>query len=121
MLSRTLLTLLLAVLLFGASASNAWAEKRCKDRSADPAGCQPSTFDTIVARGDAGGQIPTTRLNRQGQADPFSSDDEAIAGAFRLERKLRLFRNFTHLHWVPIVPSVVDPVTGAKSGGSLDR
>lgn len=89
-------------------------EARCIDVTDDPAGCQPSTFEVPI------GQMPSTRLGRNGQADSFSSDEEAVAGAFHLEKKLRLFRNFEHLHWVPLIPSVIDPVTGEKSRGDLD-
>ncbi len=88
-------------------------QARCDDATADPAGCQPSHFRVPIE------DIPSTRINRLGQADPFSSEKEAIAGAFRLERELRLFRNFRHLHWVPVVPSSFDPVAGF-SGGDLD-
>lgn len=102
------------VVLLGVSPWNVWADERCKDPSGDPAGCQPSTFDVPLD------QLPSTRLGRTGQADPFSSEAEAIAGAFRLERKLGLSRNFEHLHWVPLVPSEVDPDTGAQSEGDLD-
>ncbi len=87
---------------------------KCKDATEDPAGCQPSHFEVPIA------DIPSTRLDRRGRADAFSSDGEALAGAFRLEKKLKLFRNFRHLHWVPLIPSVTDPVTGARSGGDLD-
>lgn len=114
MYRHALLVLLLALLLSGGVPSNISANKSCKDRSDDPAGCQPSTFDVPI------GQIPGTRVNAEGEIDPFSSDKDAIKGGFHLEKKLRLFRNFTHLHWIPLVPSVTDPVTGAKSGGDLD-
>ena len=105
---------LAALLLAMSPWTTTWAKGGCKDRSDDPAGCQPSTFEVPIS------QIPSTRLNKKGQADPFSSAKKAIDGAFRLERKLRLSRNFDHLHWVPLVPSEVDPVTGAHSGGDLD-
>jgi hypothetical protein len=86
----------------------------CRDPSSDPSGCQPSTFETPIAL------IPGGRVDRNGNLDPTSSPREAMAGAFLLERKLGLFRNFEHLHWVPLVPSVRDPVTRAWSGGDLD-
>ncbi len=89
-------------------------EARCIDVTDDPAGCQPSTFEVPIA------QMPSTRLGRNGQADSFSSDEDAMAGGFRLEKELGLFRNFEHLHWVPLIPSEVDPVTGEKSRGDLD-
>jgi hypothetical protein len=86
----------------------------CVDVSKDPAGCQPSTFDTPLA------QMPSVRINRKGDIDPFSSEEDAKAGAFALEKKLHLFRNFEHLHWVITVPSEKDPATGAWKGGDLD-
>ena len=49
----------------------------CVDRSNDPAGCQPSTFDTPMA------QMPSVRVNRQGQVDPTSSEADAKAGRVR--------------------------------------
>lgn len=88
--------------------------KVCHDPSGDPAGCQPSTFDVPLA------QIPSRRLGRNGEMNLFSSDRDALFGAFELEKKLGLFRNMEHLHWVPLVPSVTDPSTGQKSGGDLD-
>jgi hypothetical protein len=60
------------------------------------------------------------RVNRQGQIDPNSSEADAKAGAFELEKQLHLFRNFEHLHWVVTVPSVRDAATGAWRGGDLD-
>ena len=89
-------------------------EQQCVDHSKDPAGCQPSTFDTPLA------QMPSVRVNRQGQIDPTSSEADAKAGAFELERQLHLFRNFEHLHWVVTVPSTRDAATGAWKGGDLD-
>src|SRR5262245_5096404 len=89
-------------------------EQQCVDHSKDPAGCQPSTFDTPLA------QMPSVRVNRQGQIDAMSSEADAKAGAFELEKQLHLFRNFEHLHWVVTVPSVRDAATGAWKGGDLD-
>ncbi len=48
--------LLSAVLLRPIDASM----EQCVDYSKDPAGCQPSTFDTPLA------QMPSVRVNRQG-------------------------------------------------------
>ena len=87
---------------------------QCVDYSKDPAGCQPSTFDTPI------GQMPSVRVNREGNLDPFSSEQDARAGAAALEKELHLFRNFQHLHWVITVPSVKDPATGKWKGGDLD-
>jgi hypothetical protein len=87
---------------------------QCVDYSKDPAGCQPSTFDTPLE------QMPSVRVNRQGNLDPFSPEEDAKAGAVALEKELHLFRNFDHLHWVITVPSVKDPATGAWKGGDLD-
>ena len=64
--------------------------------------------------------MPSVRVNRQGRVDPFSSEEDARAGAAALEERLHLFRNFEHLHWVITVPSVKDPATGAWKGGDLD-
>jgi hypothetical protein len=89
-------------------------EGQCVDHSKDPAGCQPSTFDTPID------QMPSVRVNRAGTIDPFSSEADAKAGAFALEQKLHLFRNFEHLHWVVTVPSEKDPATGAWRNGDLD-
>src|SRR3981189_2196425 len=87
---------------------------QCVDLSKDPAGCQPSTFDTPI------GQMPSVRVNRQGNLDPTASEQDARAGAALLEEKLHLFRNFQHLHWVITVPSVKDEGTGAWKGGDLE-
>ena len=74
------------------------ADQQCVDHSRDPAGCQPSTFDTPMA------QMPSVRVNRQGQIDPNSSEADAKVGAFEVEKRLFLFRNLEHLHWVPLIP-----------------
>jgi len=58
---------------------------QCVDYSKNPAGCQPSTFDTPI------GQMPSVRVNRQGNIDPFSSEEDARVGAAAMERELRLF------------------------------
>ena len=86
----------------------------CVDHSDDPAGCQPSTFDTPI------GEMPSVRVNAEGELDPFSSEEEARLGFAALEERLRLFRNFEHIHWVLTVPSGKEPGTGAWSGGDLD-
>src|SRR5688572_30264929 len=86
----------------------------CVDRSNDPAGCQPSTFDTPFA------QMPSVRVNAEGKIDPFASEADARKGFALLEKNLHLFRNFEHLHWVITVPSAKDPATGAWRGGDLD-
>jgi len=88
--------------------------QQCVDHSNDPAGCQPSTFDTPMAK------MPSVRVNRTGAIDPFSSEADAKAGAFALEQSLHLFRNFEHKHWVITVPSERDPATGAWRGGDLE-
>ena len=55
-----------------------------------------------------------------GNLDPKSSEADARAGAAQLEKKLHLFRNMEHLHWVLTVPSVKDPATGGWKGGDLE-
>jgi hypothetical protein len=87
---------------------------QCVDFSKDPAGCQPSTFDTPI------GDMPSVRIGRTGNLDPMSSEADARAGAALLEKNLHLFRNMEHLHWVITVPSVKDEATGAWKGGDLD-
>jgi hypothetical protein len=64
--------------------------------------------------------MPSVRVNRQGNIDPFSSEEDARAGAAALEKELHLFRNFEHLHWVITVPSAKDEATGKWKGGDLD-
>ena len=86
----------------------------CVDYSGDPAGCQPSTFDTPI------GQMPSVRVDAQGGLDPFSSEADARAGFAALETELHLFRNFERIHWVLTVPSERDPGTGAWRGGDLE-
>ena len=86
----------------------------CVDLSNDPAGCQPSIRDLPWQ------QIPQHRLNRSGTRDNTSSPEDAMAGAFVLEEKLGLMRNFKHLHWIPTSPSQFDVVTGTWSRGDLD-
>ena len=96
------------------SAVKGQQQPSCIDYSKDPAGCQPSTFDTPI------GRLPTVRVNRMGDVDPFSSEEDARAGASALEKSLHLFRNFEHLHWVVTIPSVKDSATGKWKGGDLD-
>src|SRR5712671_2337679 len=102
----------LILLAFLLSASLAFGQ--CVDYSKDPAGCQPSTFDTPI------GQMPSVRVNREGKLDPFSSEADARAGAAKVEKDLHLFRNFEHLHWVLTVPSEKDAATGKWKNGDLD-
>jgi hypothetical protein len=87
---------------------------QCVDHSKDPAGCQPSPFSTPLE------QMPTGRVNRMGEPDAKASEADVRAGVALLEKKLHLFRNFEHVHWVPLVPSVRNPQTGEWSGGDLD-
>lgn len=89
-------------------------QQACVDHTNDPAGCQPSTFDTPMA------QMPSVRVNRQGVVDTFSTEADAKAGAFAVEKRLNLFRNFEHLHWVVTVPSEKNPATGGWRSGDLD-
>jgi hypothetical protein len=86
----------------------------CVDYSADPAGCQPSTFPTPT------GQMPSRRVGKDGKIDPRSSEADARKGAALLEKKLHLFRNITPLHWTLTVPSAKDPATSGWTGGDLD-
>src|SRR3984893_13678097 len=87
---------------------------QCVDSSKDPAGCQPSTFDTPI------GDMPSVRVGRLGNLDPMSSEADARAGVALLEKNLHLFRNMENLHWVLTVPSVKDEATGAWKGGDLE-
>jgi len=64
--------------------------------------------------------MPSVRVNRQGNIDPTSSEQDARAGVAALEKELHLFRNFEHLHWVLTVASVKDAATGKWKGGDLD-
>src|SRR5262245_33100105 len=90
------------------------AAGQCVDVSNDPAGCQPSTFDTPI------GDMPSVRVGRTGNIDPKSSEEDARTGVALLEKKLHLFRNIEPLHWVITVPSVKDEVTGNWKDGDLD-
>ena len=47
---------------------------QCVDYSDDPAGCQPSTFDTPIAA------MPSGRVDRRGKLDASSSEEDARAG-----------------------------------------
>jgi hypothetical protein len=62
-----------------ALAGSAALQAQCVDYSDDPAGCQPSTFDTPFAA------MPTVRVNRRGDVDASASDADARAGFARLE------------------------------------
>jgi hypothetical protein len=72
------------------------------------------TFDIPFAT------MPGGRMNARGQLDPTSSAKDAHAGAFVAAKELGLFHNFEWLHWIPTVPSKLDPATGKWSGGDLD-
>src|SRR5438045_8932006 len=87
---------------------------QCVDFSKDPAGCQPSTFDTPI------GDMPSVRVGRTGNIDPKSPEEDARAGVALLEKKLHLFRNMEPLHWVLTVPSVKDEATGNWKDGDLE-
>src|SRR2546423_3657708 len=87
---------------------------QCVDFSKDPAGCQPSPFDTPI------GDMPSVRVGRTGNIDPKSSEADARAGVALLEKKLHLFRNMEPLHWVLTVPSVKDEATGNWKDGDLE-
>lgn len=87
---------------------------QCVDHSDDLAGCQPSTFDTPI------GQMPSVRVNAEGELDPFSSEEDARIGFAALETELHLFRNFERIHWILTVPSERDPGTGGWRDGDLE-
>lgn len=89
-------------------------QAQCRDYSDDPAGCQPSTFDTPIS------EMPSVRVNRRGEIDPFASERQARAGFTRLQRELHLIRNFDYLHWVITVPSRRDSEDGPWLGGDLE-
>jgi cytochrome c553 len=59
----------LVALMGTLSAAKGQQQPSCIDYSKDPAGCQPSTFDTPI------GRLPTVRVNRMGDVDPFSSEE----------------------------------------------
>jgi hypothetical protein len=86
----------------------------CKSQKDDIAGCQPGAFAPPLAA------MPSTRVNAAGVIDHRASDDDTRQGAKLLEGKLGLFRNFDHVHWIPLDTSQVDPVTGNESGGDMD-
>ena len=86
----------------------------CVDYSSDPAGCQPSTFDTPI------GDMPSVRVNANGDLDPLSSEEDARVGFSALEAELHLYRNFEPIHWVITVPSEREAPDGPWSGGDLD-
>jgi hypothetical protein len=90
------------------------AAGQCVDLSKDPAGCQPSTFDTPI------GDMPSVRVGRSGDLDPTASEADARAGVALLEKKLHLFRNLEHIHWVLTVPSIKDDATGNWKDGDLE-
>src|SRR3954471_6977027 len=104
----------LALMLLLQGTSRPLAAGQCVDFSKDPAGCQPSTFDTPI------GGMPSVRIGRTGNLDPKSSEADARAGAALLEKNLHLFRNMEHLHWVLTVPSVKDEATGNWKEGDLE-
>ncbi len=104
-------TVLWPIVVFG---SATFLKAQCVDYSKDPAGCQPSTFDTPI------GDMPSGRVDREGMLDSKSSEEDARAGVAKLEKDLHLFRNIEPLHWVLTVPSEKDPATGGWRGGDLD-
>src|SRR5262252_1712080 len=108
------LACLAALTLSVVAASRSVVAEQCVDFSNDPAGCQPSTFDTPF------GAMPSVRIGRNGNLDPKSSEADARAGAALLEKNLHLFRNMEHLHWVLTVPSVKDEATGNWKEGDLE-
>jgi hypothetical protein len=105
---------LAALTLSLGAASRLLVAEQCVDFSNDPAGCQPSTFDTPF------GAMPSVRIGRNGNLDPKSSEADSRVGAALLEKSLHLFRNMEHLHWVITVPSVKDEATGNWKDGDLD-
>ena len=75
-------------------------EQQCVDHSKDPAGCQPSTFDTPLA------QMPSIRVNRQEEIDP------AIAQAEKWMAE----------HKVPVVIEIMlERVTNIAMGAEIDK
>lgn len=104
----------LLTLVAGCGSDGGRTGSGCVDYSADPAGCQPSTFDTPI------GQMPSVRVDAAGRLDPSSSEEDARAGFAALEEELHLYRNFEPIHWVITVPSERDPATDAWRGGDLD-
>ena len=98
----------------GSGAQSGSSAGGCIDYSSDPAGCQPSAFDTPI------GEMPSVRVNAEGDLDPFSSEADARAGFAAIEAELNLFRNFERVHWVLTIPSEQDPGTGGWRGGDLD-
>lgn len=104
----------LRVFLLASLWATPFVSAQCIDFSKDPAGCQPSTFDTPMDK------LPSVRMNKLGEVDPTASEADARIGAALIEEKLHLFRNMQHIHWVVTVPSVKDVTTGKWSGGDMD-
>jgi hypothetical protein len=113
---RSLEAALECLLVFAAACGSEGdaASSGCVDYSNDPAGCQPSTFDTPI------GDMPSVRVGATGALDPMSSEADARAGFAVVEERLHLYRNFEPVHWVVTVPSERDPATGGWRGGDLD-
>src|ERR1700745_4325991 len=111
---RTFVLASVCALIASLQAGRPMAAGQCVDFSKDPAGCQPSTFDTPI------GDMPSVRVGRTGAIDPKSPEEDARAGVALLEKKLHLCRNIEPLHWVITVPSVKDEATGNWKDGDLD-
>src|SRR6266852_1395181 len=104
----------IAMALALGAASRPLSAGQCVDFSKDPAGCQPSTFDTPI------GDMPSVRVGRTGNLDPMSSEADARLGVALPEKHLQPLRNMEHVHWVLTVPSVKDDATGKWKDGDLD-
>ena len=114
-MKRTSVAVMVAVLVVfsGALTGGTQSAAPCVDRSNDPAGCQPSTFDTPFA------QMPSVRVNAEGKIDPFASEADARKGSRCSKRTSTCSATSNTCIGSSPYPRK-DPATGAWRGGDLD-